>query len=185
MFVKRTQVKIIDLFTRPGLGIIWLWLDSRQPQRGDTHTMTSSSSIKASTTRYVWWDNRASIQKIMWSTYHSHQFISPSFYHSHHMPSHKLASYSELSNFHQILPIATGLYSASFSSVCLRFSDSSSLSTFDVYSLITCKTKSDVLDIKFYTSSDLNKVRHGKVHDVVFPRQFQDHVGMQQVVALK
>ena len=32
---------------------------------------------------------------------------------------------------------------------------------------------------------DLNKVGHGKVHDVVFPRQFQNDVGMEKVVALK
>ena len=32
---------------------------------------------------------------------------------------------------------------------------------------------------------DLNKVGHGKVHDVVFPRQFQDNIGVEKVVALK
>ena len=32
---------------------------------------------------------------------------------------------------------------------------------------------------------DLNKVGHGEVHDVVFPRQFQNDVGMEKVVALK
>ena len=75
--------------------------------------------------------------------------------------------------------MATGLYSASFSSVCRRFSDSSSLSTFDVYSLITCNTK--VMFQSFDSpleGNDLNEIRHGKVHDVVFPRQFQDHVRM-------
>jgi len=32
---------------------------------------------------------------------------------------------------------------------------------------------------------DLYHVRHGKVHDVVSPRQLQDHVRPQQVVALE
>ena len=34
-------------------------------------------------------------------------------------------------------------------------------------------------------SHNLDEVGHGEVHDVVFPRQFQDDVGVQEVVTLE
>ena len=34
-------------------------------------------------------------------------------------------------------------------------------------------------------SHDLYEVGHGEVHDVVFPRQLQNHVGVEEVVTLE
>ena len=81
--------------------------------------------------------------------------------------------------------MTTGLYSVSLASVTLRFSASSSLSTLLVYSLITYKIKGISIMYKYSREGYLNKVRHGKVHDVVFPSQLQDDVRMQQVIALE
>ena len=38
---------------------------------------------------------------------------------------------------------------------------------------------------KYSREGYLNKVRHGKVHDVVFPSQLQDDIRVQQVIALE
>lgn len=42
-----------------------------------------------------------------------------------------------------------------------------------------------ITDLAEIFSHDLDKVRHGKVHDVVPPGQFQHHIRVQQVIGGK
>ena len=39
--------------------------------------------------------------------------------------------------------------------------------------------------IRYDEDHYLDKVWHGKVHDVVFPRQLKNYIGMQQIIALE
>ena len=77
-----------------------------------------------------------------------------------------------------------GLLFSSLASSTRWFSASSNLSTLPVYSLITW------VDNQIKTDTDtslcyLDEVGHGEVHDVVFPRQLQNHVGVEEVVTLE
>ena len=55
----------------------------------------------------------------------------------------------------------------------------------DGNNLKKCKNHLVKTDLAGVLSHHLYHVRHGKVHDVVPPRQLQDHIGPQQVVALE
>ena len=94
-----------------------------------------------------------------------------------------------------------GLLFSSLTSSALSFSASSSLSTLLVYSLITCKytchsniyhgikklawRNFNTVSIRRKIITNLDEVRHGEVHDVVFPGELQDDVRVQEVVTLE